>query len=360
MEIIYMKLQDILDLINQADSIEDFAIKNLLKLAVSDDGRFILNYSEQTLGTPKSWTSHYCRGLTLAGAAHNYRIIAKSFDRFYNLTEEPEYLKDAKQIDFDQPFEVQFKFDGSLILQYLYEGKVCVNTRGSFAQSHISALTKESWEEVFNRCNRSLLEKNLLEFPDCTYIWELCTPYNQVVEYHAESFAKCLGIVRQDGTEIRGHFEGQTYQCQNKDEILELLNTLKPTEEGFVIAQWDEETQTYLRKKLKTKTWLELSHIKESALCSRSKLWEVVLKGEKDEVASVFGHIKDQMDQMWNQYQGILKEANAEYELVRNIENQKDFAIEIKDSKYKGCYFSVRAGKNTLIESIQTFIKANL
>ena len=358
-----MKLQELLELINQANSIQDFATENLLKICCSDDGRFILNYSEQTLGTPKGWISHYCRGLTLAGTAHNYRIIAKSFDRFYNLTENPPYLEGAKEIDYDKPFEVQFKFDGSLILQYLYNGEVCVNTRGSFAQSHISSLTKESWEEIFNSCDRTRLEDSsdsLLTAPGYTYIWELCTPYNQVVEYHAKAFAKCLGAVCVDGTEIQNHFEGETYQCKNKEEILTLLYTLRPMEEGFVITQWDEETETYLRKKLKTKTWLELSHIKESALSSRSKLWEVVLSGEKDEVASIFGHIKDQMDQMWDQYQGILQEATDEYKAVKNMESQKDFAMAIKGSKYKGCYFSVRANKNTLIESIQTFIKSNL
>ena len=355
-----MTLQDILNLINTSESIQTFAETNLLKLASSGDGRYILNYSESILGTPKGWVSHYCRGLTLAGEPNNYRIIAKSFDRFYNLSENPEYLVGAKEIDFDQPFEVQFKFDGSLILQYLHNGKVSINTRGSFAQSGISSVIDQSWESIFNTCERSRLESKLVENPDCTFIYELCTPYNQVVEYYPESFAKCLGAVRTDGTELQNYFEGETYNCENKEQILELLATLKPTQEGFVIAQWDEDSQTYIRKKLKTKTWLELSHIKESALSSNGKLWEVVLSGEKDEVASVFVHIKDQLDNMWNQYQDILKFANDEYDSVKDIESQKDFAIAIKDMEYKHCYFLVRMGKVSMITAIKEYIKKHL
>ena len=354
-----MTLQNIIDQINQSDSIKEFANINLLKLSESKDGRFILNYNEQQLNTPKGWIAHYCRGLTLAGTPHNYKVIAKSLDRFYNLHEKPEYLIDQKQINFNKPFEVQFKYDGSLILLYKYNGKVCINTRGSFADSLISSTHNQTWEEVFADCMKSQFVKESYIMEGYTYIYELCTPYNQVVEYYPKPVIQLLGIVRLDGTEFKSSFEGETYTCSSLEEVMSLLQTLQPTQEGFVIAQWDEETQTYLRLKLKTKTWLELSHIKESALSSASKLWEVVFSGEKDEVSSIFPHIKNQLDKLWNEYQETLHFAGTEYDLFKYIENQKEFALAIKDCKYKNCYFPVKLGKATLVESIQNYIRKN-
>ena len=81
-----MKLTELVELINKSESIEKFALDNLLKIATQGD-KYILNYSEQILWTPKSWISHYCRWLTLQWSPNNYKIIAKAFDRFYNLQE---------------------------------------------------------------------------------------------------------------------------------------------------------------------------------------------------------------------------------------------------------------------------------
>lgn len=355
-----MTLQDILNLINQSTSIEEFATNNQLKIAIDEKtNRYILNYDEAKLNTPKGYISDYCRGLTLYGTPNNYKIITKGFNRFYNNHENPEHLVNAKQIDYTKPFQVQFKYDGSIILQYYHNGKVYVNTRGSFAQSNICAILDKSWEEVFNECDRTQLEDTFLIFPDYTFVYELCTPYNQIVEQYPTSFAKCLAIFRRDGTEVQNSFEGQIYDCQSKEEVIELLNTLHPTQEGFVIAQWDKDTNTYIRKKFKTQTWLDLFNFKNDGLSSNAKLWNVVLNGEKDEVASVFVHLKDTLDEMYNQYQTMLKEANLEYDRVKHIENQKEFALAINNMEYKYCYFLVRLGKATIIEVIKNYIKKN-
>jgi len=163
-----MTLQALLEQINQAPNIDGFAIENLLKLTKSTGNRFILNYSEAILSTPRNWISHYCRGLTLAGTPQNYQIIAKSFDRFYNLNETPGYLNGFEQIDFEQPFEVHFKYDGSIILEYLWNGKRCVNTRGSFANSPISEFILieiqsdfEKYKAILDRREFALAVKNL-------------------------------------------------------------------------------------------------------------------------------------------------------------------------------------------------------
>jgi hypothetical protein len=348
-----MTLQAIIDQINNSASIQQFAIDNLLKIAVSEDGRYILNYSEAILGTPKSWVSHYCRALTLAGTPNNYYIVAKSFDRFYNIGEKPEYLADCDNIDFSQPFEVQFKYDGSLILAYLYQGKVCINTRGSFASSDVTSIEPGlTWQKLFEKAKKSAINIRSGE----THIYELCSPYNQAVEYYEETFANRIGIVKTDGTEIKDCFEGFGYECKSFEDVQNKLNMLKPTQEGFVITQWDEANQRYKRKKLKTKTWTELSHIADSGLSSVSKLWNCVFSGDKDEVSSVFPYLKPKLEEMWTKYQLTIKEVEAEYNNYKHIQDQKEFAIAIKGSKFQGILFSIRAKKTTAILGTQKFL----
>ena len=231
-----MQLNEIIEEINKAKDIKEFATNYLLKLADYGDGRYILNYSEQELDTPKNWVSHYCRGLTLAGEPGNYKVIAKSFNRFFNVGEKPEYLGKDDDIDFSKPFEVQFKWDGSLALIYKHNGKVCMNTRGSFADGMVSPLYSKSWKELFDEATKTDLSKTFNIFKGVTYIYELCSPYNQVVDYYDKPFATILAAIYTTGEEIPNMYEGQTYNCKSFEEVQELLKTLKPTQEGFVIA----------------------------------------------------------------------------------------------------------------------------
>jgi hypothetical protein len=335
-----MTLQDLLNLINQASSIQDFAKDNLLKLADSGDGRYILNYDEQGLDTPKSWISHYCRALTLAGEPNNYTIIAKGFDRFYNLGESPEYLNGGDTIDFTKPFYADFKYDGSLILMYFWNGKWRVNTRGSFAQGKVSELYGDSWEDLFwEAFKKSQFVMENFD-PSCSYVFELCSPYNQVVEYYSEPKIEYLSMFHSWGKEGVG---GKDSAPNNSfDEVTEMLSKLNPTQEGFILRQYDVSSDRWIRRKVKTASWCALAHLKDSTLQSDSKLWNVVFTGEIDEVISVFPHLKDKLEEKDKFYKDLLKEIQDTYELYKNIESQKDFAAAINHIKYKSILFNIR------------------
>jgi RNA ligase len=349
-----MNLQEYINLINKAESIEQFCIDNKLKIASTDDGKYILNYAEQMLGTEKNWVSHYSRAITFAGAPNNYQLISKSFSRFYNAGEKPEYLGEHDDIDYTKPFDVQFKYDGSVISVYKYNDEICVQTRGSFATSDVTSIEPGlTWQKLFEQAEKTDVSNTFEIFPGITYIYELCSPYNQVVELYDTTFAKCLAGIYTDGIEIQNCFEGETYQCQSFEQVQDLLTTLKPTQEGFVIAQWDEQRQQYKRKKLKTKTWCELSHIKESTTNSVDKLWNCVFSGDKDEVSSVFVYLKPKLDQMWEQYQNCIAEVELEYSKINEIENQKEFASFASKSQYSGILFALRQNKTTAILGVQ-------
>lgn len=351
-----MTLQQILNLINQANSIQDFAKYNLLKLADSGDGRYILNYDEQGLDTPKSWISHYCRALTLAGEPNNYSIIAKAFDRFYNLGEAPEYLNGGDQIDFTKPFFADLKHDGSLILLYFWNGEWRVNTRGSFAQGKVSELYDGTWEDLFWEAFKSSGYRIGVFEKESTYIFELCTPYNQVVEYYENNKVELMLEI----FNLKEICHTRPIICNSFEDVTRMLSGLKPTQEGFVLRQYDNINHKWIRRKVKTASWCALAHLKDSALQSDSKLWNVVFQGEMDEVISVFPHLRDKLeekDKFYKELLVIIKVTQIQY---RDIEDQKEFALTIKDLKYKNVLFQLRRnGLDDIKKYVQEFIIKN-
>ena len=83
---------------------------------------------------------------------------------------------------------------------YYWNGVWRVNTRGSFAKGNVSSVCSYSWEELFwkginefcdNKHDGNFAGLNI----NYTYIFELCSPYNQVVEYHPETKIIYLGSV---------------------------------------------------------------------------------------------------------------------------------------------------------------------
>lgn len=342
-----MKLTELVELINKSESIEKFAEDNLLKIATQDN-KYILNYSEQILWTPKSWISHYCRWLTLQWSPNNYKIIAKSFDRFYHLNENPEYL--TERFDTSKPFEVQFKYDGSIILSYMYDHTHQIQTRWSFCSTPVSTSYHGTFKDLFIESKKDMIRLDEWE----TEIYELCSPHNQVVDFYSDTFSITLGVVRTDGTERKDVFNGEKYQASSIEEVLELIKTLKPTQEWFVLAQWDEERQKYIRIKFKTQTWTELSHF-SSGLVSKEWLWNVVFSEEVWEVSAIFPHLKDILEELSHKYHQTIVDAEEMYDLHKHIENQKEFAMVVKDHDFAPIMFWMR--KWVLIkEAVQKFL----
>ena len=103
-----------------------------IKFVQHEDGRVILNYCQ--IEIPKTHPiAMECRGLTL-DSKNNWNIVAKAYDRFFNLGE---HLELTNQFDWSD-FECYTKEDGSIMLLYYHNDEWYVNTRGSFADSECS------------------------------------------------------------------------------------------------------------------------------------------------------------------------------------------------------------------------------
>ncbi len=131
-------LSDILDVENLALMVKEGYIDR----KESSDGRVLYNYSAKAQFA-QVWNheTRMCRGLVTDDKGN---LLARPFPKFWNLAEHAN--PNLPQIP-DEPFEVQDKLDGSLIIAYLHKGDIAVNTRGSFRSDQAFAAKVWLWTE---------------------------------------------------------------------------------------------------------------------------------------------------------------------------------------------------------------------
>src|SRR6185503_11590767 len=149
------------------------------------DPLVILNY-HQIDSKPKNHPIvKECRGLVLE--THNFLLVARAFERFFNFGELG-HLED----DFDwTDFNVHAKEDGSICLLYNFMDEWRLNTRGSFGKGLVGE-SGQSWEElfytIFSPTKLSSLDKN------CTYVFEIVSPHNKVVREYGKNDLYLLSV----------------------------------------------------------------------------------------------------------------------------------------------------------------------
>jgi len=175
---------------------------------------------------------------TILDESDNWDIVSRPFDKFFNYVEGL-----AAEIDWSTA-RVQEKVDGSLCCLYFYDGKWNVQTSGmpdaigavngmglSFAE-----LFWQVWEEM------QLPLPNLAD-RDCTFMFELTTPYNRVVVQHHQRRLTLIGCrhnqtgAERDIRDISGYPTVRSFPLQSMAEVEATLDTMKPLEqEGYVIV----------------------------------------------------------------------------------------------------------------------------
>lgn len=158
-----MHLSAMMDL----DALEQLIGIGMIDRKESDDGRVLYDYTHRAqfsgMWTPETTQ---CRGLVTDTSG---KVLARPFPKFWNLAEHASpNLPDIP----DEPFEVLDKLDGSLIIVYRYQGRVCANTRGSFTSDQ--AIAALEW----------LLSPQSPAFDvrlDETWLFEWIAPDNRIV-----------------------------------------------------------------------------------------------------------------------------------------------------------------------------------
>src|SRR5690606_23780909 len=116
-------------------------------------------------------------------AADNWRVVARPFDKFFNIGEEH-----AAQIDWDSAAVLE-KLDGSLMILYYYAGDWRVASSGTPDASgnpHNSMLFASFADLFWHTFHIEKYDVPPTSLRDWTFMFELMTPHNRVVVPHKD------------------------------------------------------------------------------------------------------------------------------------------------------------------------------
>ena len=335
-------------------SLEDLNNEYGIKVAVHPtDPLMILNYCQ--INSPKTATIvRECRALTLHSTT--FDVVAKSMNRFFNWGEVQEEMD---LFDFSD-FMVQSKEDGSLVPLYYYDGQWRANTRGSFGLDNMQ-FQDFTWQEGFLKAlgigSFSELEGKL--DPSVTYICEFCSPWNKIVRRYTdpqmflltafiglhELSSQCVDELATDAAAAfnRHLFKRpQQYSFCSIEEIQSFLaeqSANDPTYEGVVICD-----KNGLRYKVKNPAYLALHHLRgEGNVWNPKYLLPFIMTGEEAELLTYFPEAAETFYKLKAQIQQNQVEVLEHWLDYKDLPEQKDFALAIKNkTKFSGILFNVR------------------
>lgn len=318
-----------------------------------EDGRVILNYDQ--IESPKFHPIvRECRGLVL-DYLDNWKLVARAFTRFFNYGEGANEWG-QNRFDFgegyksdDPSFFAGDKEDGSIILLYFYKGKWRVNTRASFADGKVND-SDYTWEELFWLGAAKLDKAQLIQ--GWTYVFELCSVYNKVVRHYAEPTVYLLSVFKGEEEttqplQIEAHWLNVKFPKQYAfNTIEEVTNFIKdieakdPTFEGLVLKD-----RFGNRLKIKSSTYLVLHKKLGNRKPSIEDLYTMtVVDDGGDEFLTYFPEIAEQLNNVKIRKELLTIEMLGLYEMNKNLESQKDFALAVKEHRMAFAAFALKKG----------------
>lgn len=316
-----------------------------------EDGRVILNY-RQGVSPKTDPLVRECRGLTL-DSKDNWRLVARGFDRFFNIGE---HREEQDKFQWNDSIATE-KVDGSLVLCYYYRGSWHVNTRGSFATGDVvqgSMTWRQLAEAALNRTIHKYTRKNYNwtnSFnKEYTYIMELCSPYNKVVRLYPEPIVYLLSLFNKeneidwDTTVIEGFMSGarcpKEYTFSNVEKVINYIESVSENDktwEGIVLRDSNN-----LRIKCKSKSYVMLHRALGGVQITPKNILPFVLNGEITELLVYYPEIKGLADEVGEKVDQFKWDMFKLWLSVKDIESQKEYAIAVKDTIYSPVLFTAR------------------
>ena len=324
--------------------------------------RVVLNYSQ--IDSPKRHPIvKECRALMLRKPAcekDDWRVLARAFDRFFNLGEcLPAEQKQERALIHHPDLVILEKLDGSIMNVYHEAGERWSVASSGMAFAEGPTPQGNTFRDVFEKAIGDKVENRFKEFdPNYTYIFELVSPETRVVTPYPIEDIYLLAVrsrkpddnyrewswdeVRQFA-ETEGFKVPKEYKFNTLDEILKSFRSLGELEEGYVCRL--DMPDGVFRVKIKNPKYLAIAHLRSNGAISRKRIAVLVMFGEYDEYLSYFPEDRQFFDPYISAYNIMIKEVDR---LRSNLdmENQKEFALSVKDSPVAPIMFQLRSGKD--------------
>lgn len=315
----------------------------------------VLNYDQ--IESPKTNpVVMECRGLILD---YDLNVVCRPFDRFFNLGEAPEtqsHLNMMKATAYE-------KVDGSFIKIWYHKGVWYCGTRGTaFAESNVGDFNLTFKDLVFkalnvpddahfqNRCNLYL-------DPLITYCFEVTAMENRVVTRYEGYNLHFLGArFAATGEYVTGYVKNSVllfgakaikeYKFDTPEAAKIAVNNLGNLEEGFVV--WQDGKPVC---KIKSDAYVAVHHIRGEGL-SQKRICDLVLSGEVEEYLTYFPEDRVHIQPTSDKYDQLIASLHKVFRETVHIQDQKQFAIAIKDLPFKSVLFTMRNHHTTVYEAI--------
>lgn len=313
---------------------------------------FVLNYDQ--IDSPKNHPiTNECRSLVVTYSDGMWSVVSRSFDRFFNYGEIQEDTHDITKMTAYE------KVDGSVVSLFYWKGEWIYRTRSMIMPETTVNGWDKSWKDLIEPV---LLGKGFYDFnhtPSWTYIFEVVGVENRVVTRYPESAAYLLAV--RDNTtgdyintamlypEHRGWKLPKSYKFETFSDCVQAAKDLPDLNEGYVL--YDQ----YGVPKVKVKSPAYVAaHLLRSEGLNPKRIMQLIFMNEVAEYVSIFPEDKEHFTPYL--------EANSqlEYEIIgchmcnQGIEDQKTFALAIKNHCYSGVLFSARKQNKNPIEVLHS------
>jgi len=314
-----------------------------------------------------------CRALILKKS--DWSVLARSFDRFYNLGESIDSGLPIGTQRFASQDEVKYeyfdiskakilqKLDGTLISIYWDGMKWCYSTRKmAFAEG----------ETMFGRPFYAIIEsfsgfKKIKEFLDSdiknqnfTFVFELTGPENRVVTPYTATLMSLIGVRHKDGDELSfKELESiaskmnigvpESYSVESYESLLSFVKQFPAMEEGVVLVL-EQPNGSHRRIKCKNPSFVAIAHMRENGGISPKNVLNLIMTNEQPEYLKYFPEDQKYFDYIEKVYDSVILEVEQLSTSYMHLTDQKDFALaiqaEVKNSISLGALFAMRKGSS--------------
>ena len=335
------------DYLRNGKTLEDLTNEYQIGISVCEElGVVSLNYSQiaSDLSNP---ICQECRGLILEPGSWN--VVCRSYNKFFNL-EEPNNAAILEAFDWSTA-RVLDKIDGSLIMAYYWAGKWNFATRKSpNASGPVSG-----YDTTFNRLIELTIEEMGFDRtqlnPDMFYSFELTTPLNRIVVPYEGYNLTWIGAWNADTLEEIsiwslpdiGMARVRQLPLSNLTEIMAMIEKLPSTEgEGVVVVDG-----SFRRMKIKSPEYLMAFRVVTNVEASpRNKIAFVQSENFDDMYKLLPQAMKDEINELKSKFESLAGKVTATYATIKDLEIQKDFALEATKFPYSDWLFKMRKGVN--------------
>lgn len=344
-----MKLK-VLEFINNNENWKEILEKEPYNIKVKEEDNFIiLNYSQIESDFSLRIVQE-CRGLILAKENNKYISVCIPFFKFFNYGE-----KYASKINWNSA-QVQEKIDGSLIKIWFYKNKMHISTNSMIdafkATIALPTNNFKTYGDLAKYCLDNDYKDKIFDI-NCTYMFELVSPYTRIVVPYKQIKLYYLG--QRDNQTLQEmnynelyDYKPKLYNISTLNDCINNANNLPNDKEGYVVVD-----KNYNRIKIKSPTYVAMHHVRTNIATEKSIL-ELIRKNEIDEFINYFPEYKDASQQIRNKYNNAcadiancylfiemkvknLKTRKEQAQLIMQIfKNCSDFAFSYLDGRVKG------------------------